>query len=97
MMHLVKISGLIQILCNISINLLYVVYQVVNVAIPSGSIPRYLPLNILILLCIVPGYISLTQIDDKVLRWVLLVFNIIITGILFVLYYNVFKNFVVHA
>jgi hypothetical protein len=56
-----------------------------------------LPLNILILLCMVPGYISLTQIDDKVLKWVMLVFNIIITGILFVLYYNVFKNFVVHA
>ncbi len=95
--HLVKISGLLQILCNLSINLVYIIYLVIEEAIPSGNIPRYLALNILILLCIIPGYISMQAINDKPLKIILLIVNLIITSVLFVMYYNVFKNFGPHA
>ena len=95
--HLVKILGLIQILCNLSINLSYIIYVLISDVIPNQTIPRHLPNNILLLLCIIPGIVSLKQIDDKVLKWILLIFNLIITGLLFVIYNNVFKTFVVNA
>ncbi|CAN5384817.1 hypothetical protein BH09BAC1_BH09BAC1_18890 [soil metagenome] len=95
--HLVKISGLIQIICNLSINVVYIAYQIMEEAIPNGTIPRYLPLNILILLCIIPGYISLQIINDKPLKVILLITNLIITGVVFVIYFNVFKTYVAHA
>lgn len=95
--HLVKITGLVQVLCNISINLTYVIYILISDVIPNGNVPRYLPYNILILLCIIPGFISLKQIDDKVLKGILLIVNLIITALLFVIYTNVFKTYVVNA
>lgn len=93
--HLVKISGLIQILCNLSINLVYIIYLIAEEAIPNGYIPDALPYNVLILLCIIPGYFSLTTIDDKYLKMLLLLGNVVVTVLLFILYTNLFKTFVV--
>ena len=95
--QLVKITGLVQVLCNISINLLYIVYEVFAEAIPQGQMPRYLPLHLLILLCIVPGYFSITDIDDKLLKWLLLLLNLGITVLLFILFSNIYKTFAVNA
>ncbi len=95
--QLVKILGLVQILCNLSINLSFIVYVLISDVIPNKTLPEHLPNNILLLLCIIPGIISLTQIDDKVLKWILLIFNLAITGLLFVIYNNIFKTFIVNA
>ena len=95
--QLLKITGLIQILCNISINLSYIIYLAIVEIMPKGSLPKFLPLNVLILLCIIPGFISLKSIDDKFLKVLLLIVNIIITGLLFVIYTNIFKTYVVNA
>lgn len=86
-----------QILCNISINVVYILYIVFTEIMAKGNVPRYLPLNILILLCIVPGYISLKQIDDKLLKLLLLFVNLAITTMLFIIYTNVFKTFALNA
>ncbi len=95
--QLVKILGLVQILCNLSINLSFIVYVLISDVIPNKTLPEHLPNNILLLLCIVPGIISLKQIDDKVLQWILLIFNLAITGLLFVIYNNIFKTFIINA
>jgi hypothetical protein len=95
--QLVKILGLVQILCNLSINLSFIVYVLISDVIPNETLPRYLPNNIMLLLCILPGIISLKQIDDKVLKWILLIFNLAITGLLFVIYNNIFKTYIVNA
>ena len=95
--QLVKILGLVQILCNLSINLSFIVYVLISDVIPNKTLPEHLPNNILLLLCIVPGIISLKQIDDKVLKWILLIFNLAITGLLFVIYNNIFKTFIINA
>lgn len=95
--QLVKITGLIQILCNISINLVYIIYMVSTEVVAKHNMPRYLPFNLLILLCILPGYISLRQINDTVLKVLLLVLNLAITTMLFIIYTNVFKTFALDA
>ena len=97
LMHLVKISGLIQILCNLSINLIYIIYLVTEEAIPHGYIPKILPYNVLLLLCIIPGYISLTTIEDKYLKMLLLLGNVFVTVLLFIMYTNLFKSFVLNG
>ncbi len=95
--QLLKITGLIQILCNISINLSYIIFLTISEIIPKESVPRFLPLNILILLCILPGLISLKNIDDTFLKVLLMIVNLVITVLLFVIYTNIFKTYVVNA
>lgn len=95
--HLVKITGLIQILCNLSINLLYTVFIIATQVWPTGHMPRHLPFHLILLLCMIPGYRSLLPINDKYLKVLLLLFNLGITALVWVIFANVVKNYGPHV
>ncbi len=87
--QLVKVIGLIQVLCNVSINLSYILYLLAMWQSNGGVMPRYLPFNVLLLLFLVPGYFSLQTINDRILQWLLLGVNMVATVLIWVLFTNI--------
>lgn len=84
--------ALIQLLLNISINLSYAIYLASIWLAPGGTMPRFLPLNLFLLLFIIPGYFALQKIEDRILQWVLLATNIIATVLVWILFTNIARS-----
>lgn len=89
--QLVKIVGLIQMLCNVSINMPYCFFLIATKAIPEQEMPPTLSGHLFLLLFLITGYFSLQQINDKILKWVLLIVHLFITGMIWMLFVDIIK------
>lgn len=89
--QLVKIVGLIMMLCNVSINMPYCAFLIATRAIPDQEMPPTLSYHLFLLLFLVTGYASLQPISDKLLKWILLLLHLFVTGIIWMLFVEVVK------
>lgn len=89
--QLVKIVGLIQMLCNVSINLPYCVFLIVTKALPENEMPPTLSGHLFLLLFIFTGFISFQRINDKLLKWILLILHLVVTGIIWMVFVDIVK------
>lgn len=89
--QLVKVIGLIQVLCNVSINLSYIIYLLGMWSADKGMPPNLL-FNIILLLFLIPGYFSLQKIEDRILQWILLGANLLATILIWMLFNNIVRT-----